>query len=96
MGLSAKRFQRKPMADDIGKNVKRIAQEAEAGIARYLLRWRYRKEGRQTPGEAELQRRSRQVAEEAHQAMVKSGKTAWKEIKKAYAKGRSTDRGREG
>jgi hypothetical protein len=80
------------MTDDIGKNLKKIAREAETGIARSLLRWRYRKERKQPPGEKELQRRSTQVAEEAHRAVAKSGKTVWKELKKVYAKGRSTDR----
>ncbi|MBW1789434.1 MAG: hypothetical protein JRK53_22930 [Deltaproteobacteria bacterium] len=79
------------MSDEITKNFKKIAREAETGIARSLLRWRYRKEGKQPPGEAELQRHSRQVAEEAHRVMVKGGKTAWKELKKVYAKGRSKE-----
>ena len=81
------------MSDEITKNFKKIAHEAEAGIARSLLRWRYRKEGKQPPEEAELRRHSREVADEAHRIMVNTGKTAWKELKKVYRKGRSKDEG---
>ena len=81
------------MNDDITRNFKKIAREAEVGIARTLLRRRYRKEGKQPPGDEELQRRSRQVAEEARRTMVKSGRTAWKELKKVYHKSRSKDEG---
>lgn len=81
------------MSDEITRNFKKIVREAETGIARSLLRRRYRKEGKEPPGEEELQHHSRQVAEEAHRVMVKGGMTAWNELQKVYAKGRSKKEG---
>jgi len=81
------------MDEQIKKNVKKLARDAENKVARSILRWKYKKEGKSVPVEHQLENESRYVAEKAHQVIAKRGKTVLNELKKVYFKG---DRKEEG
>jgi hypothetical protein len=74
------------MDEQIKKNVKKLARDAENKVARSILRWKYKKEGKPVPVEHQLENESRYVAEKAHQIIAKRGKTVLNELKKVYVK----------
>jgi hypothetical protein len=74
------------MDEQIKKNVKKLARDAENKVARSILRWKYKKEGKPIPVEHQLENESRYVAEKAHQIIAKRGKTVLNELKKVYVK----------
>jgi hypothetical protein len=76
------------MGDDIKKNLNRITRDAEARVARALLRWRYKKEGKPVPAESRLDGDARQVAGRAHEIIENRGRRIWNEFKKLGGKGR--------
>jgi hypothetical protein len=69
------------MDEQIKKNVKKLARDAENKVARSILRWKYKKEGKPIPVEHQLENESRYVAEKAHQIIAKRGKTVLNELK---------------
>ena len=75
------------MAEEVKKNLKKLAEETEMRVARSVLRWKYNKEGRQMPSEHQLDNDSRRVASKAHQVIAKRGKSVWNELKAVYLKG---------
>ena len=77
------------MDEKIKKGLKKFAQEAEIGFTRSVLRWKYKKEGVVPPREELLEDQSRQVAAQAREVIARRGKGVWKELKKAYSKGRT-------
>jgi hypothetical protein len=74
------------MDEQIKKNVKKLARDAENKVARSILRWKYKKEGKPIPVEHQLESESRYVAEKAHQIIAKRGKAVLNELKKVYVK----------
>lgn len=74
------------MDENIKKGIKRFAENAEIGVARSILRWKYKKEGRDAPGDEELKDQSRIVAGRAHEVIAERGRNVWDEFKKVYAK----------
>ena len=74
------------MDENIKKGIKRLAINAEIGVARSILRWKYKKEGRDAPGDDELKDQSRGVAGKAHEVIAERGRNVWNELKKVYAK----------
>jgi hypothetical protein len=72
------------MDEKVKNSLKQVAQDAEAGIAKTLLRWKYRKEGKSPPQDRRLDEESQRVAERANEVVAKRGKTVWKELKKVY------------
>lgn len=74
------------MDENIKKGMKRLAENAEIGVARSILRWKYKKEGRDAPGDDELKDQSRMVAGKAHDVIAERGRNVWNELKKVYAK----------
>ena len=74
------------MDEQIKKNVKKLALDAENKVARSILRWKYKKEGKTVPEEHQLDNESRYVAEKAHQVIAKRGKTVLNELKRVYFK----------
>jgi hypothetical protein len=75
------------MDEQIKKNVKKLALDAENKVARSILRWKYKKDGKTVPEEHQLDNESRYVAEKAHQVIAKRGKNVLNELKKVYFKG---------
>ncbi|MCP4665688.1 MAG: hypothetical protein GY849_04900 [Deltaproteobacteria bacterium] len=74
------------MDDQIKKSLKKAVEQAETGLAKSILRWKYKKEGRQTPPDHQLEEESRQVGRRAHGIIAQRGKSALRELKKAYQK----------
>jgi hypothetical protein len=74
------------MDEQIKKNVKKLARDAEMKVARSILRWKYKKEGKPVPLEQQLENESRYIAEQAHQVIAKRGKTVLNELKRVYFK----------
>jgi len=74
------------MDENIGKGIRRLAEDAEARIARSILRWKYKKEGVSPPGDDDLESRSRRIADTARGVISERGKSVWNEFKKVYAK----------
>ena len=74
------------MDENIKKGIKRLAEDAEAGIARSILRWKYKKEGTALPQDDVLEDRSRMVADKARRVFSKRGMNVWNEFKKVYTK----------
>lgn len=64
--------------------LKDMAYQAERKLTESILRWKYRKEGRQAPGNDVLERQSEQVSDEANRIISERGKRVWEELKKAY------------
>jgi hypothetical protein len=75
------------MDEKIKKGLKKAVQHAEKGVTKSILRWKYKKEGKQIPLEDRLEDESRHVADRAHEVIVRRGKNVWNELKKAYFKG---------
>lgn len=74
------------MEKETKNNLKKIAEEAEMRVARSVLRWKYKKEGKQAPTDSQLENESRQVAGRAHQVIAERGKNVFNELKKVYKK----------
>jgi len=74
------------MDENIKKGIKRLAEDAEMGFARSILRWKYKKEGGTPPKDDDLETQSRMVAGKAHDVIAERGKNVWKELKKVYVK----------
>jgi hypothetical protein len=74
------------MEEETKHNLKKIAEEAEMRIARSVLRWKYKKEGKQAPLDSQLENESRQVAGRAHQVIARTGKNVFNELRKVYKK----------
>lgn len=74
------------MDERVKNGIKRLAEDAEAGIARSILRWKYKKEGVPLPEEDELLAQSRQVADRARGVISRRGVNILNEFKKAYGK----------
>jgi len=74
------------MVEETKHNLKKIAEEAEMKVAKSVLRWKYKKEGKDVPPEYRLESESRQVAGRAHEVMAKRGRNVFNELKKVYRK----------
>jgi hypothetical protein len=72
------------MAEDIKKNMKRLAEDTEVKVARGILRWKYRREGRPVPTDPQLEKDSTRVARQAHNVIARRGRNAWNELKRVY------------
>ena len=76
------------MDDETKKEIKKMARNTEIKLAESLLRWKYKKEGKEVPAEGELHSQSRVVAEKAHKIITQRSKNIWSELKKTYQKNR--------
>ena len=72
------------MDEKFKKNIKKIAGDAEAKVTESILRWKFKKEGKELPDSKDLEEQSRMIMEQAHRTLSKRGKNVWDEIKKAY------------
>jgi hypothetical protein len=74
------------MADDLKNNLKKMTEKTEIRLTESLLRWKYRKEGKEIPAAQNLEGQSRLIMEQAHKTISKRGKNVWNALKKAYGK----------
>ncbi len=71
------------MSDEIKTDLKNLARKTETRLAESLLKWKYRKEGKEIPEEEGIRRESERVTEQANRVLSRRGKRAWSELKKA-------------
>jgi len=72
------------MSEDIKRDLKKLARDTETRVAKSLLKWKYRKEGKSVPDEQRVRRDSEAVAERANRILAERGKRAWAEMKRVY------------
>ncbi len=75
------------MDEEIKKGLKKAIDHAEMSVTKSVLRWKYKKEGKQIPVEDTLENESRHVADRAHEVIAKRGRNVWQEFKNVYFKG---------
>ncbi len=61
-----------------------MARSTELRAVESLLRWRYRKEGKDLPDHENLRTISRTVTDQAHRIIGKRGKSIWQGFEKAW------------
>ncbi len=74
------------MDKETREELKRLARNTEIRVAETLLRWKYKKEGKDIPEPPEIKRQSEGVAEQAHRIIRRRGKNILRELKRAYVK----------
>ena len=72
------------MDEHMKAKLRRLAEAAEIGAARSVLKWKYKKEGKNVPSDAQLNQQSRDAASLARDVLTKTGKTVWHDLKEAY------------
>jgi len=75
------------MDEDLKKGLKKIARNTELKATETLLRWRYKKEGKEIMDHHNLELQSQLITDQAHQIITRRGKNIWNELKKVYRKG---------
>lgn len=73
------------MDEDIKKGLKKIVRDTENRVTGSILRWKYRKEGKEMPNNQDLDKKSQKITDQAHQIISRRGKNVWNELKKAYS-----------
>jgi hypothetical protein len=74
------------MDDELKNNLKKMTKETGIKFTESVLRWKYKKEGKEIPTEQDLKGQSRLILEQAHKTISKSSKNIWNDLKKAYQK----------
>ncbi|MGD8226498.1 MAG: hypothetical protein PVI20_01885 [Desulfobacteraceae bacterium] len=74
------------MDKETKKELKRMARDTEIRVTQSILRWKYKKDGKQAPEDPELKSQSQSLTDQAHQIISRRGKNIWKELKKVYRK----------
>ena len=61
------------MDEELKKNIKKVTERTEIKLAEVVLRWRYKKEGKEIPADQNLESQSRHIMEQAHKTISKRG-----------------------
>jgi rubrerythrin len=72
------------MDDDLKKNLKSLARQTEVKVARSILRWKLKREGRPIPVEEQLDQHSEHIVEKANDVLSQGGKRVWDELRQVY------------
>ena len=83
------------MDDETKREIKKIARNTQIRVAESLLRWKYKKEGKELPEDGELHSQSRFVAERAQEIITRRSRNVWAELKKTYQKKRPQEDDKE-
>jgi hypothetical protein len=83
------------MDEDLKKGLKKMGKNAELKLTESLLRWKYRKEGKEIPDDENLGDQSRVIAEQAHKIIKERGKSIWGELKQAYRKSHNKEESKD-
>jgi len=70
--------------DSIKKGLKNITKNIEKGIAKSIINWKFNKEGKAPPDEAQLEAISKRVTDEANAVIRKKSSDIWHSIKASY------------
>ena len=63
------------------RSIRQAARDTEIRLAGSLLKWKYKKEGKELPDDQMVQHQSRIVTDQVHQILLRRGKSIWKELK---------------
>ncbi|MFH0843903.1 MAG: hypothetical protein V1930_00365 [Pseudomonadota bacterium] len=74
----------KERSGDLKENLKKIAKETEIRLAKSILLWKYKKEGKPIPNDGEVELKTKVFTSQAHNVISRRGKNIWNEIKRAY------------
>jgi hypothetical protein len=77
------------MDEHIKNKLKRFAEGAEIGAVRSILKWKYKKEGKNVPSDVQLDHQSRKTASLANDVIAKTGKSVWHDLKEVYGEHRT-------
>lgn len=72
------------MDEHMKNKLRRFAEGAELGAVRSILKWKYKKEGKNVPSDGRLDQQSREAASLAKDVIRKTGKTVWHDLKEVY------------
>ena len=72
------------MDEELKKNLKKVTEKTGIKLTESILRWKYKKEGKEIPADQDLEGQSRLILDQAHSTISKRGKNIWNELKKAY------------
>lgn len=72
------------MEDDLKANLKSLARQSEVKLARSILRWKLKREGRPIPVEEQLDQHSQDIVEKANDVLLQGGKRVWHELRQVY------------
>jgi rubrerythrin len=72
------------MDDDLKKNLKSLARESEVKLARSILKWKLKREGRPVPVDEQLDQHSQDIVAKANDVLSKGGKRVWGELRNVY------------
>ncbi len=77
------------MEKDLKDSLKKMAKDGELWMARSILKWKYKKEGKPVPEQKILEEKSSKIAKEARDVITKRGKNILHELKQVYRDGTS-------
>lgn len=70
--------------DSIKKGLKNLTKKFEKGVAKSIINWKFNKEGKAPPDEAQLEAISKKVTDEANEIISRKSKDIWHSIKTSY------------
>jgi len=80
------------MDKDFKKGLKKMVRNTELKATEALLRWKYKKEGKQVIDNQNIELQSQVIANQAHEIIAQRGKNIWNELKKVYEKGQTKEK----
>jgi hypothetical protein len=81
------------MDEGVKKNLKDMAERTEARLTESLLRWKYRKEGKEIPTDRSVEAQSRRILDQVHKTLSKRGKNVLNQFRKAVRKKETREEG---
>jgi hypothetical protein len=79
------------MDDDLKSNLKSLARETEVKLARSILKWKLKREGRPIPVQEQLDRHSQDIVEKANDVLAQGGKRVWDDLRQVYRGNRTKE-----
>ena len=74
------------MDKDTVSYLKKTARNAELKVTESILKWAYRREGKDTPSPETFQEQSQMVTDQVHEILVRRGGNLWNELKSLVKK----------
>ena len=72
--------------DKTMRGLRQAARDTEIRLTGSLLKWKYKKEGKELPDDQMVEHQSRIVTDQVHQILSRRGKSIWRELKEACLK----------
>jgi hypothetical protein len=78
---------------ELKAGMRNLLRATEVKITESILRWKYKKEGKEIPEESDLQHQSRVITQKANEILSRRGKSILRELKGVY-RGEDSGEGR--